>query len=238
MLLGAAKLRPAQFYDFDWFYWDPDYLVQGGLKCPVQNCGAKLHRHGFTRPRRVIGLEKPFFMIGQRHRCPGCSTTGHSVTINSWDSRILNALPYVLRVEFPARMSHRRAISDIAFSLMRNCLGYGMGTKQFSNILRVLGHRHFDMAHAQYLDGLLLQEKQLLDPPLTKYDMFGTFIDRSGYAGFVPSSKWLCMMYDQFIEENGDQIDQKTAMCSGEVCCLDHHHKVKFILNRNTKVSD
>src|SRR6266516_4809571 len=33
-------------------------------------------------------------------------------------------------------------------------------------------------------------------------------------------------MYDKIIEDNGTQIDQKTAMCSGEICAIDHSHKI------------
>src|SRR2546421_8768622 len=33
-------------------------------------------------------------------------------------------------------------------------------------------------------------------------------------------------MYDKPIEEHGTQIDQKTAMCSGEICAIDHSHKI------------
>lgn len=43
----ATKPHPSQLYNYHWFYWDPDHLVEGGLKCP--NCSAHLHCHGFTR---------------------------------------------------------------------------------------------------------------------------------------------------------------------------------------------
>ncbi len=33
-------------------------------------------------------------------------------------------------------------------------------------------------------------------------------------------------MYDKLIEDHGTQIDQKTAMCSGEICAIDHSHKI------------
>jgi hypothetical protein len=63
IMKNATKPRPSQLYNHRWFYWDPDHLVEGGLKCP--NCGTHLHRHGFTRPRRVVDLEAVFYMIGQ-----------------------------------------------------------------------------------------------------------------------------------------------------------------------------
>ena len=70
ILNRSNKPCPSQLYNYRWFYWDPDHLVEGGLKCP--NCSAHLHHHGFTQPRRVVDLENAFYLIGQRHRCPQC----------------------------------------------------------------------------------------------------------------------------------------------------------------------
>jgi hypothetical protein len=219
------KPRPSQLYNYRWFYWDPDHLVEGGLKCP--NCCAHLHRHGYTQPRRVVDLQNVFYMIGQRHRCPQCKnpkSNEKTITFNSWDPRILERLPHALAAEFPACLSHRNAISDLALAVMRTCFQYGMGSKQFSNCLQVLHYRHFDIIHAQYLDGILSHKCD--SDPSNVYLPFGTFEDKHGYCGFVPSSLWLRQMYDKLIEDHGTQIDQKTAMCSGEICAIDHSHKI------------
>jgi len=221
----SNKPCPSQLYNHHWFYWDPDHLVEGGLKCP--NCSSRLHRHGFTRPRRVVDLQYVFYIIGQRHRCPQCrntKTNEHSVTFNSWDPRIVQRLPHALAAEFPAWLSHRNAIADSVLALMRTCFQYGMGSKQFSNCLGVLHQRHFDTIHAQYLDGILSRKGD--SDQSTSYQPFGTFEDPQRYCGFVPSSKWLHGMYDKLIETHGTQIDQKTAMCSGEICAIDHSHKI------------
>ena len=58
------------------------------------------------------------------------------------------------------------------------------------------------------------------------YQPFGIFSDPLGCSGFVPSSQWLCGMYDKLIEDHGMEIDQKIAMCSGEICAIDHSYKV------------
>jgi hypothetical protein len=63
ILHGALKPRPTHMYNPQFFYWDPDLLVEGGLRCPV--CRTSLQRHGYTRPRRVVDLEICFYMIGQ-----------------------------------------------------------------------------------------------------------------------------------------------------------------------------
>ncbi len=225
ILNRSGKPRPSQLYNYRWFYWDPDHLVEGGLKCPI--CSAHLYRHGFTHPRRVVDIQNVFYMIGQRHRCPQCrhpKSNEHSVTFNSWDPRIIAKLPHALAAEFPACLSHRNAIADSVLALMRTCFQYGMGSKQFSNCLQVLHHRYFDTLHAQYLDSIL-ESKGNSDPSKT-YQPFGTFENPLGYSGFVPSSQWLRGLYDKMIEDHGEQIDQKAAMCTGEICAIDHSHKI------------
>ena len=85
--------------------------------------------------------------------------------------------------------------------------------------------------HVQYLDKILACQKARLDTdPLSTYETFSGFSDRDGYGRFVPSSSWLCMMYDTFIEDHGEQIDQKCAMGSAKICCLDHSHKVCIVI--------
>ena len=133
-------------------------------------------------------------------------------------------LPRALAAEFPACMSHRNAISDSALAMMRTCFQYGMGSKQYSSCLQVLHHRRFDIIHAQYLDGIL--SRKCDSDPSILYQPFGTFEDPHGYCGFVPSSQWLRGIYGKIIEDHGIQIDQKTAMCSGEICAIDHSHKI------------
>jgi hypothetical protein len=33
-------------------------------------------------------------------------------------------------------------------------------------------------------------------------------------------------MYDRFIEEHKEELEQHTAMLSAEICAIDHSHKV------------
>ena len=237
---GSSKPRPSQLYAPRFFYWDPEHLIQGSLLCP--KCCSPLQRLQFTRPRRVVDLEDCYYIIGQRHRCPKCKNPRsgkHTVTYNSWDPRIHSMLPHELQAEFPAILSHRSAISADVFALMRSCFNYGVGSKQFSHILLGLHHRRFSHIHVQYLDGVLSRScrTDLDDGPQATYEAFSQFADTDGYAGFVPSSSWLCMMYDSFIEKHGPEIDQKTAMLSGDIIAIDHSHKVftllSFQLNAN-----
>jgi hypothetical protein len=76
----------------------------------------------------------------------------------------------------------------------------------------------------------LAQKKQHRDYENSTYKAFSDFADPSGDGGFVPSSSWLCMMYDHFIKDHGEEIDQKCAMGSVDICSIDHSHKVNHCI--------
>ena len=138
-LHGIAKPWVDQLYNPQFFYWDPDYLAEGGLHCP--NCNTKLRHHGFTHPRHVVDSHERVYIIGQCYLCPHCKnpkTNEISVTCNSWDTKILKLLPMALQDEFPAYLSHQSAMANSLFALMHTCFQYGMGSKQFSNSLQML----------------------------------------------------------------------------------------------------
>lgn len=86
--------------------------------------------------------------------------------------------------------------------------------------------RH-DELHLQYL--CLVEQSAVrswADEALFK--SFPAIDDTSsdGFHGFVPSAQWLRDMYDKFIEEHQQDFDQHCAMLSGEICAMDHSHKV------------
>jgi hypothetical protein len=220
---------PQDLFTPRFFLWDPEPLVFGGIPCP--NCGLQLLRHGhIALPRRCVDLYDNFWIIGYRYRCGSCqhpTSKKSTLTFNSWDNRILLKIPPHLAAEFPARLSSRSGISLATFGFMRSCFQNGMGAKQFSDALRVQHLRHYDELHLQYLQSIAMGKK--MDSWLRKsYDPFLKFDDTSvnGFHGFVPSAQWLQDIYDHFIEEHRHELEQHTAMRSGEICSIDHSFKV------------
>jgi hypothetical protein len=119
-LLSRTSIKPTDLFHPQFFVWDPQCLYKD-LRCP--RCHTTLYRHGvICRPRRCVGIDGPFWIIGYRYRCPQCkhAKTGKAtVTWRSWDRRILDVLPTVLAAEFPALLTHRSGISKAVFSWMR-----------------------------------------------------------------------------------------------------------------------
>ena len=65
------------------------------------------------------------------------------------------------------------------------------------------------------------------------YGNFGDFANADGYSGFVPSSTWLCTLYDTIIEDHSGKIDQRAAMGPGIILAMDHSHKVSLNSSHN-----
>ncbi|KAJ7587753.1 hypothetical protein C8J56DRAFT_827736, partial [Mycena floridula] len=228
-LRAVRNCPPSALYNYEFFLWDPEPLVHGGIACPT--CHTRLHRHDhISRPRRVVDFDRTIWMIGYRYKCPSCLhpvSRKKTVTFTSWDSRILTNLPRALAIEFPARLSARSGISKSLFSFMRTCFQHGMGSKQFSNALRVQHLQNYDEIHLQYLHYISTQ----LGISSWRGETFKAFLpfeDSSpqGFRGYVPSSQWLRNMYDKFIEGHYIDFNQHTAMLSAEICAIDHSFKI------------
>ncbi len=115
----ASGPTPQRQYNPLMFLWDP--LALHAIGCP--KCKTCLNRNGpIPYPRRVVSLDRLYWIIGYRYRCPTCTNerTGKcgTVTFRSWDSRVLDMLPAELRAEFPAHLSSRSGISKDVFHLM------------------------------------------------------------------------------------------------------------------------
>ena len=228
-LLMQNDVSPQLLLNPRFFLWDPEVLCPEGIPCP--HCRHQLYRHAtISRPRRCVDINSTFWIIGYRYHCRYCvhpKSGKHTVTFCSWDSRILAILPPYLAKEFPARLSHRSAISKELFHFMRCCFQNGMGPKQFSDSLRVQHLLQYDTLRLQYYQ--YLSSRKILDGFLDrKYEAFPNFDDTSanGPHGFTPSARWLRDMYDNYVEQHRDHFNQHTAMLSANICGIDHSHKV------------
>ena len=187
-----SKTSPELLNNPRFFLWDPKALCND-IPCP--NCHHPLQRHGhISTPRRIVDMNSQFWILGYCMLCLNCihpKSGKRTVTFRSWDPRILAVLTPDLTTEFPALLSHQSGISKPLFSFLRSCFQNGMGSKQFSDALRVQHLLQHDEQHLQYLQHLAAQA---LDGYVgKKYDDFLPFDDMSNHGphGYVPSSQWL-----------------------------------------------
>ncbi|KAH6901944.1 hypothetical protein BKA70DRAFT_1568128 [Coprinopsis sp. MPI-PUGE-AT-0042] len=235
-LMQNTVPSPQRLFNPCFFLWDPQALTQ--IPCP--NCKHDLNRHSYIkRPRRCVSFATTFWIIGYRYQCLRCTKAkvkGRNVTFRSWDSRIMDLIPPELAAEFPARLSHRSAIDVSTFEFMRSMFQNGLGSKQFSDALRVQHRLQHHKLELQYLQHLASREITFSDWSGPLYDTFPAFDDKgpNGRHGYIPSGDWLRDMYDSYIETHSQAIDQHMALLSAEVCAIDHSHKyTKYIIQLN-----
>ena len=135
-------------------------------------------------------------------------------------------LPPALAAEFPAHLSHRSSISNTLFAWMRTSFNYGMGSKQFSDGLRMQHLLQYDSLELQYLEHLAtddlgewLQHKYHAFPPFNDVTPIGPHL-------YTPCATTCRNFYDNFIDEHHDEINQHTAMLTANICAIDHSHKL------------
>lgn len=223
-------VTPQKLYNPRFMLWDPEALCD--IPCP--NCVHPLTRHSaIPRPRRVVDVDSCFWIIGYRYRCRECvnPNTGKkgTLTLRSWNPAIISRLPAYIAEEFPAMLTHRSGISKAVFRMLRSAITSGMGPKKFSDALRLHHLLQYDILQIQYLEFL---NTCTLDQWIgEKYLSFLPFDDRSpdGPHGYIPSASYLRDIYDTFIEQHRDAIDQNMAMRSCRVGAIDHSHKVYSI---------
>jgi hypothetical protein len=234
-ILQDANVTPQKLYPRRWFLWDPMTLCPTGIACP-NNKKHRLVRHGpIPAPRCGIDVDTRIFMIGYRYRCPECihpkSGKINSVTFRSWDDLILKHLPKTLAAEMPVVFSHRRAVSTRLLHLIRACRQGGMGMKQFTDALHTLHLQNYDHIHLVYLHEISKRMGGVATYCGKKWIPFPPFDDRSpdGFHGYIPSAPLLWNFHDRLIESRSHDFYQHMAMLTGEVCAIDHSHKVCLI---------
>lgn len=105
----------------------------------------------------------------------------------------------------------------------------GLGTKQFSNILRGLALRNHEQKEVDYLAAL--DELPRISTTFRRFRTFGSFVDRARNSGHVPTGKWLSEVYNTFIDDKATVMDQHTSMLSCLIGAVDHSHKVATLLD-------
>lgn len=125
--------------NYRFFYWDPMYLLVGGIPCP--HCSSQLVRDGFHGPCPVIDLGDPFYLIGQAYKCSHCLRRQEGPASGlylSWDEDILKSLPVPLAKEFPAHNTPWGSFSNQLRDLVRALAKEGMDAKHVAVAIRMV----------------------------------------------------------------------------------------------------
>ncbi|KAG0696824.1 hypothetical protein DFH29DRAFT_1024356, partial [Suillus ampliporus] len=179
--------------------------------------------------RRVVDVAWNVYIIGYHYNCvhPGCRKT-----YRSWSSAILNVLPAPVAMQFPFQLTYRSGLSNSLVSLLHSSIRAGIGPVPFMQMLQSFHYEHFDNLHLQYLELMHDCYKSCPKQFWVRKQAFGSFSDRNGYAGFVPSAGYLRHFYDMIIERRSTEMKQCIAMLPARVLAIDHSFKIIKRLGR------
>ncbi|KAJ3547523.1 hypothetical protein NMY22_g1613 [Coprinellus aureogranulatus] len=201
--------------------WDPLSLAEfQSIRCP-NDCGGSLKRHShIRRPRRIVSLNSTYWIIGFRYYCSTCHSLkrpGKQASWQSWNSQVLARLDERIAARFPATLTHRSGIDNSTLDLMRATFQQGVGSAQFSDILRQLHLLDYDRLQLLYL--MDVHSRLIHHWVGVTYHPFPIFNDRSARRphGFVPSGTWLRSVYDRHIDNHRDYFNRHLALLSGRI---------------------
>lgn len=234
-LLSENQFKPRLLYRPRVFLWLLHFFVKV-LICPdCKKCG--LEKNGALPPRRITDLEDNFYIITWSYYCrKGC---GHYFA--GWSPRLLASLPRQLQLAFPAVLSHRGGLSYNVVKLLRTSNQHKMGPSGVRSLLMELHTRRYNRILLQYLETVfsVVRNQEEADQARTGRSLdsfvtagrvvadFGDFWDPNGYAGWVPSERYLTKMMMADVERDEDHANQHTACLPMDQISVDDSFKVR-----------
>ncbi|KAG0178868.1 hypothetical protein DFQ29_002903 [Apophysomyces sp. BC1021] len=165
--------------------------------------------------------------MSMRYRC---SSNGCSVTINGYDQRVMEQIPDHLASEFPAYLTHRCAISKTLGNLIRPCIQNGMGVERFRHTLQELHTLQHDRLELQYLNSVAYRRQNLTLGDMLNISQrppsFSRFDDPKRYAGCIPSTAYLRLVYTSIMDQLRPLIDRQMMQLGGQILKGDHSFKI------------
>ncbi|TDL14636.1 hypothetical protein BD410DRAFT_757087, partial [Rickenella mellea] len=146
---SGSELTPNDLYHPLVFLWVPTLLDSTPLTCSNRSCkyfqnkSKPLTKGGWNNNpvgRRVISLDSMYYIITKRVECSACDKSW-----NLYDPLIMNQLDRGLVAEFPAFLTHRSGIDKKTMTLIRAGMAHRVSSRAWSNILRELHMREYDL---------------------------------------------------------------------------------------------
>jgi hypothetical protein len=246
-LRNSAKtdegLNPTVLYYPDVFVWLPHTIDRRPLTCQNKNCSRyqdsekRLKDKGWPDTpiaRKVIGLECNYYIMTKRFYCQKDVSGGCGQSWMLYHPDILKQLEPALADRFPAFLTHRSAIDKTLLALIRAGIAHHVSSSAWEEILRELHVREHDIRELWYLQSI--QHEKMLDAkyqrPLKQYRPFSAFNNKSQYAGYSPSQKFITNVYLDFMENIRACLDQCVSALPGLILQWDHSFKVPLYMMR------
>ncbi|KAJ3522150.1 hypothetical protein NMY22_g12013 [Coprinellus aureogranulatus] len=210
------------------------FAPDGILKCP--RCEGKLEKNGMLSPRRITDLEDNFYLVSWGYYC----RSGCKAHFPGWGKELLDSkfLSPRVRLGFPVQLSHRGGVTKRVLRTMRVCSQHKMGPTGMRALLMEHHTHRFDRIRLQYLESVYRiengfeanqgsgsQSRLTSHMKLVTAD-FGNFWDKDGYAGYVPSERYLTKMLNRAIEEDEEDSNAFVASLAMDSIAVDDSYKI------------
>jgi len=198
--------------------------------CPRCNSTEYWHR-GWSGFRRVVDVDQVCHAVTRRYLCKNDSC---AVEYLGWDQDILARAPAHIRATFPVILTHRLAVTEAVFELMRSCLDAGTGPGPFAKMIEEHHRRRYDRCRLSYL----ARVSALRHPPQSgqtsmharelnqEPPVFSAFDDPEGYGGIRVSARYLRSVYTFCMGVLEGHMKRKNAKVSARILSGDHFFKI------------
>ena len=213
-LIKGSKPTAGQYFARRLFLWMPRKMFAFDFKCI--NCDRSLRSKGlYNRVRIVLDVKDYYYLAAEYMDCNECSGT-----FIAWDARMLNQLPYGLRVKFPAVLTYRYACDYSVISLLRSRTLGNSPTALQANLCEL----HTDCwlkRNAEYLRDAIKHAEGLsfLHLPSQTYDEAEVF-------KVMPSAKWFLASYARDVWTRLEQLKAAITSVFGKILKIDATKKI------------
>ena len=191
-------IRPDAFYYPRVFVFDPSMHFPN-YHLPCKTCPpteARVSVKGWAEDfRRVIDSEDSLFILSRRLHCKKCNQ--HYTALSD---EILSKYPIEIQLLLPFTFSKRSGLSTFISKSLNSYIDAGIGPSAIARKIQEDHTRKYDQKQVQYyatVNSIIKHIKatihassivERLKNPDDNFPKFSTFHDRTGYAGYVPSS--------------------------------------------------
>ena len=212
----SGKPVPGQYFLRRFFLWMPRKMYAYDFKCI--KCDKSLRSKGvYNRVRLVLDLKDYYYLAAEYMDCNGCTTPN---TYIAWDARILDQLPYPLRLKFPAILTYKYACDYSVISLLRSRT-LGNSPTALQNNLQELHSECWLRRHAEYLRDCIQHATGLssMRLPPQKYEAADEF-------KVVPSPKWFLACYSRDVWTRLESLKASVTSVFGQILKIDGTKKI------------
>ena len=111
-----------------------------------------------------------------------------------WNKISIATLPFGFGTEFPAYLTWRSGVDLTIIDLMRSLFDKGVRPESFSNLLLEMHTKEYTKIVIKR-ERMFERDKHFNPSGYSRKHLFSEFVDNNGYAGFVPTGRYLQQVY-------------------------------------------